>query len=285
MRHLFLTTLFLLITLTPLRAERIEYNHCVQAYGSLHAGAPDTIILSRNNIFLNLHGGIGYGLYRDLGVSPLTYRGLQIYPSISVGLQKSYWRYEAMFSVAGGVYGLRLGTDYIQAYGGHPVLGVKALRLLLVGNHFSLWAGGLADNLFDIRYNASFGNANVGFSNFARLNLEGRAEYRLRNFLFHINLQINALSLLYRPGFAYMDNYDQDISSPVINTFDQYRCYLAIVTGAAPDLGATLLLSNGNRVGLSYQWNYLTSRTTTLAPHLFQYADHALLFHLGVRLN
>ena len=82
-----------------------------------------------------------------------------------------------------------------------------------------------------------------------------------------------------------MDNFDQDISSPTVNTFDQYRSYLTVASSATADVGATWQLNSGNRVGLSYQWAYLTSRTTEAAPHLFQYAHHALLFHLGFRLN
>ena len=82
-----------------------------------------------------------------------------------------------------------------------------------------------------------------------------------------------------------MDNFDQDISNPTTNTFDQYRTYLAAATGVMTDVGATLLLANGNRIGVSYQWGYLTSRTTRRAPHLFECADHALLFHIGLKLD
>ena len=228
---------------------------------------------------------MGYGLYRDLGASPLTYRGLQLHPGITVEMQKTSWRYEAMLLTGGGAYGLKMGTGYIQAYGAQPLLGIRASRLFYSDNHLSLWAGGSFANHFDIRYNQSLGNACAGFGNFARFNVEGYAEYLLSHWLFHARLQLNALSLNLRPGFAYMDNFDQNIASPTANTFDQYRCYLALASGIATDIGASLLLSNGNRVGISYQWFYLTSRTTSAAPHLFEYAHHALLFHLGFKLN
>ena len=266
MRRLFLLSLFCLLLLAPLHAEQD----------------------STSRYYLHLQGGFGYGLYRDLGASPLTYKGLQLHPGISVGVQKPEWRYEAYVSASGGAYGLKLGFNYFQAYGGHPVLGFRAWRKIGTGSFFHLWLGGSVDDLFDIRYNSSLGNANLGFGNFGRLNLEGCVEYRLCSWLFHARLQLNAVSLVYRPGFAYMDNYDQDISNPAVNTFDQYHGYLSVATGAATDLGATLILSNGNQVGLSYQWSYLTSRNSpdrVSAPHVFEYADHALLLHLGFKLN
>ena len=263
MNRLFVTTLFILLAIPPLRAECDSSAHW----------------------YINLQGGIGYGLYRDLGVSPLTYRGLQLHPGISLLLEKSDWRYEAMFQAAGGAYGLRLGVGYIQAYGGHPRLGFKALHNVYDDSHWHLWVGGSVDDLFDIRYNASLGNASAAFGNFARLNVEGCVEYGLCRWLFHAHLQLNVLSLNMRPGFAYMDNFDQNIASPTANTFDQYSSYLAVATSAKTDVGASLLLANGNRIGLSYQWGYLTSRTSRRAPHLFECADHALLFHLGLKLN
>ena len=263
MNRLFVTTLFILLAIPPLRAECDSSAHW----------------------YINLQGGIGYGLYRDLGVSPLTYRGLQLHPGISLLLEKSDWRYEAMFQAAGGAYGLRLGVGYIQAYGGHPRLGFKALHSVYDDSHWHLWVGGSVDDLFDIRYNASLGNASAAFGNFARLNVEGCVEYGLCRWLFHAHLQLNVLSFNMRPGFAYMDNFDQNIASPTANTFDQYGSYLVVATSAKTDVGASLLLANGNRIGLSYQWGYLTSRTSRRAPHLFECADHALLFHLGLKLN
>ena len=263
MRRLFLTTILLLLAHASTAAEHDSASCC----------------------FLNLRGGVGYGLYRDLGASPLTYRGLQLHPALSLSVQRHDWRYEAQLSAAGGGYGLTVGFNYIQAWGGHPVVRLVASRRMHSACPWQLWLGASADNLFDIRYHSSLGNACAGFGNFARLNVETSLEYRLCRWIFHTSLQLNLLSLNLRPGFAYMDNFDQDISSPTANTFDQYHCYPTLLSGAAANLGATYQLPGGNRVGLSYQWVYLTSRTTTAAPHLFQYAHHALLFHLGFRLK
>ena len=240
---------------------------------------------SATHFFIHLRGGVGYGLYRDLGTSPITYQGLQLHPGIAVRMQTPVWRCEASLVADGGAYGIKPSFSYVQAYGGHPLLGVSVWRKLLDHNYLHLWVGGSADNLFDIRYQASLGNTSAGFGNYARLNLEGSLEYAVGSWLFHTRLQLNAFSIVTRPGFAYMDNFDQDISSPTANTFDQYHTYLALAAGAATDVGASLLLASGNRIGLAYHWSYLSSKTTHVAPHLFQYAHHALLFHLAFKVN
>ena len=147
MKRLLITAFLLLFALPSLHAQRDSSTRC----------------------FVNLHGGVGYGLYRDLGASPLTYRGLQLHPALSVSVQRQDWHYEALLCANGGGYGLRVGVNSMQAYGGHLVVGFRASRQMLVADRWQLWLGGSVDNIFDIRYNRSFGNACVGFGNFARL--------------------------------------------------------------------------------------------------------------------
>ena len=92
-------------------------------------------------------------------------------------------------------------------------------------------------------------------------------------------------SLCLRPGFAYLDNFNQDISNPTTNTFDQYQWYLTGLNQVSTELGAFYILPNGNQLGLSYRWRYLTSRTSVLAPYRFEQAGHALLLTLDFALN
>ena len=48
--------------------------------------------ISEQGVLIGLQGGVGYGLYRDLGASPLTYRGLELLPGIAVsGATKRSW--------------------------------------------------------------------------------------------------------------------------------------------------------------------------------------------------
>lgn len=242
---------------------------------------------SVQGVYLGLQGGLGYGLYRDLGASPLTYRGLELTPGLNVRVDQPKWRFQAGLGVRGGGYGYSLGISNMQSFGGQFTLGFSALRKTAQHGPWQLWGGVSLDNRTDFRYSSAMGNADVGIANFVNLNLIGRIELSLRHWVLHAQLALTPVSLLLRPGYAYMDNFDSDISSPTANLLDQYRWYLAGATIIASDLGATFVLPNGNRIGLSYCWHYMTSRATSdnlSAPFCFEQAGHALLFELGFKL-
>ena len=242
---------------------------------------------SLSHVYLALHGGAGYGLYRELGASPLTYKGQELHPGISVRVEKANYLYEAYLHASGGGYGLKARWSYFHAYGGHPVVGLRTCFRLPSATPWQLWVGGSVSDLFDIRYNSALGNANMGYGNFLRLDVEAALEYGLRRWRFHAAVAFTPLALTYRPGFAYMDNFDQDISSPVANTFDQYVSYVVWAPGAETSLGATLMMRSGNTLSLAYYWAFLTSRVSPdglSAPHRFDYAGHALKLTLGIKL-
>ena len=242
--------------------------------------------ISEQGVLIGLQGGVGYGLYRDLGASPLTYRGLELLPGIAVSVEKPMWRYKAQLGLSGGGYGLAVGFKYMQAYGGQVNVGFETMHKIAEYVPWQLWLGASVDDRADVRYNSVLGNSCVGSSNFFNLNLIGRTEVSVGNWMMHAQLALTPVSLLLRPGFAYMDNYDHEISNPLADYLKQYRWYISGATIAVTDLGATLRLKNGNRIGVSYRWHYMTSRATvgTAAPYVFEQAGHALLFHMGFKL-
>lgn len=254
---------------------------------ALHSGLAQIQIVSPTVIFLDMQGGIGYGIYRDPGASPLTYKGMELHPGIAVKVERPLWRYEAFFSANGGAYGLALGVRHIQSYGGYPSLGFRISRQLFQSQHGRLWGGVSIDDHFDIRYNGSLGNSCLGAANFARINLHGRAEYRAGRWIFHGAAELNPAALLFRPGYAYIDNFDHDIADAANDQFDQYRWYVGGATGIATELGADFVLPNGNRIGLAYHWEHNTSRHSAdgiSAPFVFEQASHALLFNLNFKI-
>ena len=243
-----------------------------------------------SQVLLTLRGGAGLGVYRDMGASPITYRGLEIHPGIGVLVEQPQWRYEALFEVGGGAYGYRPWPDYWHCYGGQAALSFEMLRRVASAGQrgLQLWLGASVDERFDLRYNGNLGNACTGTSNFIRINAIGRAEYRLERWQFWGRLELNPVALLLRPGYAYIDNYDRDIARVAANLFDQHHWYLAGGTGLGTEVGAQLTLANGNRLGLSYRWRYLNSRATAdgvTAPFRFEQAEHALLFNLSFNLR
>lgn len=231
--------------------------------------------------FVRLGGGFGYGVYRDLGASPLTMKGLEIMPELVFLSEDSAWHYEVSLSAQGGAYGLRPGLSYVQAYGGAACFSVGAERLFYADNGWQLWAGAKVEEAFDIRYNSSLGNANVGVSNCVAPAFSCMTKWQAGRLALHGRLEVLPLGVMLRPGFAYMDNFDHDISNPVSDMFNQYRWYLAGAVGMSTDVGVSWNLPKGNRVGLSYLWHYRNSRTKGLwAPHCFEQASHCIVLEL-----
>ena len=238
---------------------------------------------STTHVYLGLHGGAGIGVYRDEGLSPLLYRGLEIHPALSLEVQKPSWLFGAAASVDGGAYGLTLSLAGLRAYGGQVSVAFHALRRVAGTGCWTFWAGAGVADLFDIRYNPAFGNSSEGSSNFALLNLAVRAEAQLRGWTIRAQAGFTPVALLYRPGFSYISNYDRDAANPVDCAFDQYQLYWAAAAGLATEVGCSRQLPNGNEFGLSYRWQHLTSRTSPdrlAAPHRFDCASHALIIHL-----
>lgn len=234
---------------------------------------------------LELRGGAGYGLYRDLGLSPLTYKGIELLPGMAVQVSEARWRRRYFVDLDGGGYGLRVGVGYMQAYGGYCMVGVEGLCRVLDRGVWSVWGGGSVRESFDFRYNSSFGNSSTGMTNCAALGLAGRVECELGRWRLHGQVDLLPLTLLLRPGFAYMDNYDQDISSATANALDQYHSYVSGLPGVDCDFGATLGLRNGNGVTIGYVWHFFTSHTSgEAAPYSFEQASHGLRVILNFKI-
>lgn len=234
---------------------------------------------------LGLHSGAGYGLWRDLGASPLTYPGIELQPALSVAVDLPLWRFHAFSYLTVGAYGWHRNSYNFDSFGGQTAACVEVWRRCLERDRWQLWGGASLDNTGDIRYSRLLGNAGVGVSDFVTLTLAARAEYRLPHWLLHGSLAFSPAALTLRPGYAYIANYDRDLQNPAANTFEQYRWYLVGACGVATDIGIHLLLSNGNRIGVSYLWHHLTSRTATEAPHRFDQASHTLSFSLEFALT
>lgn len=239
----------------------------------------------QKQVFLSLEGGPGIGLYRDLGTSPITYRGYEFAPCFALRYESPKWQLSTTLGGFGGGYSYQPTLTSMQNYGGIPAFAISALRRIVPQSPVCLWVGINAEEAIDIRYFPSLGNTSTSFSNFVNVNILGKAEYTLSHFLFQTQLTFAPASLCLRPGFAYLDNFNQDISNPITNTFDQYEWYLTAFNQVSTSLAASYILPHGNRIGLSYRWHYLTSRTSALAPYRFEQANHAILLTLDLLLN
>lgn len=237
------------------------------------------------SVRIGMHSGAGYGMWRDLGASPRSYHGIELRPGLTVAVDLPRWRFHAASAFTVGAYGWHGASLNVDCFGGQSVSAIEAWRLCLARHRWELWGGAALGNTADLRYSRLLGNAAVGVSDFATLSLAARAEYRLPHWQFHGGLTFTPAALTLRPGYAYIANYDRDIHNPVANTFEQYHWYLVGACGLATDIGVTLLLPNGNRIGVSYLWHHLTSRTAAEAPHRFDQASHTLSLSLEFSLS
>lgn len=252
----------------------------------LVVSAPDMVAqdAQHKEVFLSFRGGVGYGIFRDLGASPLTYCGPELLPAFAVEIRRPEWRYKAGLQVVAGTYGYKLKSLALNMFGGNATLSFEALCRCFDSPRWQIWAGLAADDCFDIRYNAQLGNSCTGIGNFVRLHLTGRGEFVLSRWTFHGQLSFAPIALALRPGYAYIANYDRDISNPVANTFEQYGTYVVGACSLMTDLGATYHFTNGNWLSLSYRWGHLTSRTSEACPWRFDAAGHAFAFAFGFKL-
>ena len=102
MRRIILTIL-LLVVVTPVT--RAGY------------GGDDTLLL-------RFDGGAGYGIFRDMGASPLTYKGLEIHPGIGVEWRQANWLLDGSLHLSGGAYGILFRLQSFRV----PANGINNLR-------------------------------------------------------------------------------------------------------------------------------------------------------------
>lgn len=234
--------------------------------------------------WLGFGWGAGIGSYNDFGTCPQRFIGFEIHPTISFLLSREKWRIEAIIPLSGGMYMRSFFDTDPSALALMPEIRADALWKVWGEGRWRVLAGVGAAEMFDLRYYPDLGNNNVGTSNFLMFYAGGRGELRASPFVFHTQLMFSPVGYVYRPGFAYIANYDHTMQDPVADHFEGHHGY-AVGAGALRwETGATLFIRHGNSIGVSYRWHHLTSRTSAACPYRFDRASHAFIFTLNVGL-
>ena len=155
-------------------------------------------------------------------------------------------------------------------------------------NRLHFWAGGTIQAYFNIKYYPQLMNAALGYSLFGNLHATGMAAYDFAPlydgehnlFTAYAKLSLPLVGLVNRPGFAYIEN----ATGSVINVNDlqsQREDFAMLFPGVSTDIGLVLNLPNTNKIGISYRWDYLTTRNNT--TYRFDHAIHA--FNLNYMFN
>ena len=157
-------------------------------------------------------------------------------------------------------------------------------------NRLHLWVGGSLQMDAFFKIIPSLGNASTSSSLFGNLCAEGMALY---DFAFIRNGSHNLLSaygklilpiggLIDRPGYSFMDNYTSSISltSTILSSYETTGM---LFPGVSTDIGIRLNLLNGNKIGCSYRWDYLTTRNR--GYYRFDNAFHTFTIDFMFKLN
>lgn len=157
-------------------------------------------------------------------------------------------------------------------------------------DRFHVWAGGSYQTFLDIKNLLDLMNASTGISTFANIRLAGMLQYNLayirggsHNLItLYGKFDLPLVGMVIRPGYAYMDNYTSDIN--LANTIlTDYESFTKVFPGLSTDIGIYFNLINGNRIGLSYRWDYLT--TWHKGIYRYDNALHTLNVNFMFNLN
>ena len=247
---------------------------------------PQPVHKSKVPIWLNMGVGLNVADCYDIGTIPFSYLGIGV--NLNMGATIEWWRYHlqtetrffvnSMFSFSSYAITFDSRTEFLYR--------VHASKR----NRFQVWAGCDIQSFFDLKEIPALMNAALGVSAFENLCAEGMLRYDFAfirggsHNLFTLcgKLNLPIAGLVVRPGYAYVDNYNSDINEA--NTiFQDYETFGKWFPGIGTDIGLYFNLLNGNRIGLNYRWDYLTTghKGAYRYDNAFQSFNVNLLFNLN----
>ena len=247
---------------------------------------PQPVRKSKVPIWINIRPGLSISNCYDNGTIPFRYVGLggNLRLGATVEWNRCHIQTETSF----------LGSMFVTL-GGYAIDIDSRTEFLYLcydskRNRFHVWAGGGVQNFSDIKSISSLMNAAAGVSMFYNVCAETMVQLDFayirggaHNLLSaYCKLSLPLAGMVIRPGYAYLDNYSSDINTA--NTILQdYEIFGKWFPGATTDIGLYLNLLNGNRIGLNYRWEYLTTRHKGI--YRYDNAIHSVNLNLMFNLN
>ena len=246
-KHLFWRPLLILTLLATCGGAAAQNT---QVYGS-----------ERNKFWIDINAGIGGTTSVDKSRIPFAYSGFHDLEQI--GVTDEWKRCHLQF------LGSRLKTRYskVTGYSNAYSLDLEFLYSCLkpAVRRWHVWAGVSTTNLLEWKNLEELQNAAVTISIFHELNAKGLVQcdfaYDKANathpwLTAFFSLSVPLYTAASRPTFAYMQD-------PLNDAFDALFGNNGFVfkwfPGCTTDLGFNLNLRNGNRIGLFYTWDYITT--------------------------
>jgi len=230
------------------------------------------------SVWLNGGAGVGIADAYDHGIAPMSMWGLGVGTQIGVTVD---WRRCHVQSESRALCGFLL-----KPVSGYDIDVQEHLEFLYrfhdgKRNRLHVWAGGgLQEDAF-FRIIPAMGNASTSTTVFINLNAEAMVQYDFALTVYG-KLTLPLGGIIQRPPYAFMDNYTSDIE--LINTIlSSYETKSMAFPGVSTDIGLRFNLLNGNKIGLSYRWDYLTTRKRSY--YRFDNAFHTIFIDFMFKLN
>ena len=237
-------------------------------------------------LWLTASSGLNVADCFDEGASPLRYMGVGLKLRGGISMLRNETSYIA-FNL-GGVANIAVSSTRTQAFDFGIDWDIEYLyRFYNVGDwHF--WAGGSLSNYIAVNYSPALMNAALGYSLFLfNGNAEGVVQYDFAKYggdhnmlTAYAKLALPLFNLANRPGFAYIDNATGHLTGNGASETNRETRLMGF-PGVSTDIGLYVNLLNNNKIGVSYRWDYLTTRH--VGTYRFDHANHS--FNLTYMFN
>lgn len=241
---------------------------------------------SKVPIWLNSSVGINLADCYDNGTIPFSYMGMGVNFNLGATIE---WRRCHIQTET------RLMGNFLTEFEGYAI-GIDNRLEFLYRFHgashdrWRFWAGGSLQGFMDVKEIPALMNAAVGVTAFENLCATSMAQFdfafirggAMPLFSAYAKLSLPIVGLAVRPGFTYLDNYTGDIN--MANTvLGDYESFGKLFPGVSTDIGLYFNLLNGNRIGLGYRWDYLS--TGHKGIYRYDNAFHAINLNFMFRIN
>lgn len=241
---------------------------------------------------LRLGGSLGYGIFRDMGTAPISFKGLVAQPVVGIELS-GMRKWKTTIDLYASVGAFEDAVDPKLNFGAFDISNTvrytsrKHIAYLLSGGDkgglelvscsrplssesvcYATFSVGLgAANFLDVTVNPDYENSAAGVSDFVGPEVTLRADWSLTD-IFNVNsldklfykqlhtaIGLMPVAAILRPGYAYIDNYTA--AQPVLaSLFDNFVWSIKPFAGLYTDIGLDLINANNSRITLSYLWTY-----------------------------
>ena len=245
---------------------------------------------SRVPIYLTGGGCLGATEFYDAGVSPLHYLGFALGVDFGLTVEWKKCRITLDNTVGGCLAAGNKADSKAGAYGItiNNRVGFLYRVAAPADGKLRLWVGGSFNPYTDIRINRKMMNAAVGLTSMYAMDGNFRLEFdipsRRRTDLFTLFADVSLPFFAFgtRPGYAYVYNATSS-DDPVEYLLDSYEAFAIAMPGNTTDIGIFFNLKNRNRIGLSYRWDYWTTRHASI--HRFDNAYHTVNLKFMFNIN